>query len=373
MRRFSNTNIIFLTKAAISKTASTLRFDETIRSLAFWSLAVKRISPATVTFGVMAIVLGLVALYVVRQALHQPPVIARPVPVKAPETVPVVFALNVIPKHTRLTNRDVFVSQVPKGTKLPSGAFRGVNLVEGRITKETIAPGKPLHDGLLLGLDESLPDLADRLPSGHRAVTIAVQGADTGGKKLAEGDHIDIALTVEGSHPDLGEVTTRTLMKNVLIVDAEATGPLVRTQRTVQPTTSIVTVAVQPVDANRLIVAQKSGTLHATLVSAADVEAASRTTDDAVNRRQLLGLKEVVPPKKFVIEKWTGSSVQHIEMSDDRIRESRDVSASRQKATPTSAAPRNDELGLDAPSGIKVPEIYVSAVEVPVSVPADSK
>ena len=110
----------------------------------------KRISPATVTFGVMAIVLGLVAAYVVRQALHKPPVVAKPpAPPPAPELISVVAALNVIPKHTRLTSRDVFVTQVPKGTKLPEGAFRGVNLVEGRITKEAIAAGKALREDML--------------------------------------------------------------------------------------------------------------------------------------------------------------------------------------------------------------------------------
>ena len=164
----------------------------------------KRISPATVTFGVMAVVLGLVAAYTVRQALSKPPVVERPAPPPpAPEMVPVVYALNVIPKHTRLTARDVFISQVPKGTPLPEGVFRGVNLVEGRITKTTIAPGKMVRSDMLLGLDEAMPDLADRLPAGHRAVTIMVQGADTGGKRLAEGDYIDIAMTVEGTHLSL--------------------------------------------------------------------------------------------------------------------------------------------------------------------------
>ena len=94
--------------------------------------------------------------------------------------VTVVAALNVIPKNTRLTNRDVFVTQVPKGTKLPAGSFRGVNLVEGRIAKEAIGAGKVLREEMLLGFDQSLPDLSDRLPPGHRAVTIAIQGADTG-------------------------------------------------------------------------------------------------------------------------------------------------------------------------------------------------
>jgi pilus assembly protein CpaB len=317
----------------------------------------KRISPATVTFGVMAMVLGLVAAYVVRQALHKPPVAARPAPTApAPETVPVVFALNVIPKHTRLTSRDVFLTQVPKGTKLPSGVFRGVNLVEGRITKETIGAGKAIREDLLLGIDQVLPDLADRLPAGHRALTIAVQGADTGGKRLAEGDYIDIALTVEGTHPDLGEVTTRTLLKNVLVVDAGAVEPIARNaRRGAEAASSLITVAVPPADANRLIVAQRTGTLQATLVSAADAAAGGQPVDHAVSRRQLLGLKDAPAPKRFTVEKWTGTQMKIIEMSDDRVRESRDVSVGQRLTAATETAqPHNVRNHLR--SGVKEPE-----------------
>jgi pilus assembly protein CpaB len=318
---------------------------------------VKRISPATVTFGVMAVVLGLVAAYTVRQALSKPPVVEKPAPRPAPpEMVSVVYALNVIPKNTRLTARDVFVNQVPKGTKLPEGVFRGVNLIEGRITKDTIAPGKMIRNEMLLDLDEAMPDLADRLPAGHRAVTIVVQGADTGGKQLAEGDYIDIAMTVEGTHPDLGELTTRTLMRKVLVVDAANSQPLVRgSRKTKEPSNSMITVAVLPADANKLIVAQRTGDLQATLVSAAEPAAAAAPADDSINRRQLLGLKEIVPPKKFIIEKWTGTQVKIIEMSDDRVRESRDVStAPRQLPVAQPAADAND-LGRNIPSGVRLP------------------
>jgi pilus assembly protein CpaB len=327
---------------------------------------VKRISPATVTFGVMAIVLGLVAAYVVRQALHTPPVVERPAPpAPAPEMVPVVFTLNVVPKHTRLTNRDVFLGQVPKGTKLPPGVFRGLNLVEGRITKEAIGPGKALREDLLLGIGESLPDLSERLPAGHRAVTIAVQGADTGGKRLAEGDHIDIAMTVEGTHPDLGEVTTRTLMKNVLVVDAAATGPIVRNARRTEVTSSMITVAVAPADANKLIVAQRTGALQATLVSAVDTTASEVADEHPVNRRQLLGLKDM--PKKFTVEKWTGTDVKLFEMSDDRVRESRDVSAARGTVPVSNPPPPSNELGSHSLSGVKEPTLHIAIGEEPLA------
>jgi pilus assembly protein CpaB len=328
---------------------------------------VKRISPATVTFGMMAIVLGLVAAYIVRQALHKPPVVERPAPPPpAPEMVSVVAALNVVPKHTRITNRDVFVTQVPKGTQLPPGVFRGVNLVEGRIAKEAIGAGKLIREEMLIGFDQSLPDLSDRLPAGHRAVTIAVQGADTGGKRLAEGDYIDIAMTVEGTHPDLGEVTTRTLMKKVLIVDAAATGPIVRNaRRPAEATSSLITVAVLPADANRLIVAQKTGVLQATLVSAADIAAASAPAEDAVNRRQLLGLKEI--PRPFTVEKWSGTDVKIIEMSNDRVRESREVSSGRRTIPVTKPAPSANDLGAGVLSGVKEPELTVTIGEEPLA------
>jgi pilus assembly protein CpaB len=326
---------------------------------------VKRISPATVTVGVMAIVLGLVAAYVVRQAL-QKPVTVKPAPPPA-ETVPVVFTLNVIPKHTRLTSRDVFVTQVPKGTPLPAGVFRGVNLVEGRITTETIAAGKPIRETSLLGIDDSLPDLSERIPAGNRAVTITVQGADTGGRRLAEGDHIDITMTVEGSHPDLGEVTTRTLMKNVLIVDAAATGPVLRNaRRPAEANSSLITVAVKPAEANKLIVAQRTGTLQATLVSAADVQAAAESTEDIINRRQLLGLKEV--PKRFTVEKWSGNSMKIIEMSDERIRESRQPAAARRNVPVSNPASSDNDLGWL--SGVKEPHLVVAVGEEASPAPA---
>jgi pilus assembly protein CpaB len=182
-------------------------------------------------------------------------------------------------------------------------------------------------------------------------------------------------MTVEGTHPDLGEVMTRTLMHNVLVVDAAAGEPITRStsgRRTIGggsgPTGAVITVAVLPADANRLIVAQRTGTLHATLVSAKEVEAI--VTDDAVSRRALLGLKEIVPPKRFTVEKWTGTTVQVLEMSDDRVQESRDVSGSRPVSTPAAeAAPATEPVAQpnqsvhNLPSGVKEPAATVVAAE----------
>lgn len=337
----------------------------------------KRISPATVTFGVMALVLGLVAAYVVRQALQKPPLVEKaPPPAPQPEVKYAVFAKNVVPKHTRLTAGDVFMGPLPANIKRPADAFPAMNLIVGRITKETIAPGKLVREEHLLGLDDSLPDLSERLPPGHRAVTIIVQGAETGGKRLAEGDHVDIAMTVEGSHPDLGEVLTRTLLRNVLVVDSILSRPMQRgVRRTSKLDGDAITVAVPPAEANKLIVAQRTGMLQVTLVSAQD--GAAPPTDDAVNRRQLLGLKEIVPPKKFMVEKWTGNSVKLFEMSDDRIRESREISAGRREVPVSQPAPAGDQAaalpaGGNIPTGVKVPEVTYQLGDEPLAFDASA-
>jgi pilus assembly protein CpaB len=320
----------------------------------------RRISPATVTFGVMAIVIGLVSAYVVRQALQKPPVAAAPAPPPKPDDrVEVVYAIANIPKHSRVRASDLATAKVEKDSPLAKGTYKFRNSPEGRIAIESIRVGQVIKPELLLGIGEGLPDLADRLPEGHRAVTITVEGADTGGKRLEEGDYIDIALTVEGTHPDLGELLTRTLMHRVLVVDAKAGEPVNQSARrgAESRNESIVTVAVPPADANRLIVAERTGTLHATLVSAKEVVVPA--ADDAISRRELLGLAEVTPPKRFVVEKWTGSRMQLIEMTNDRVQESRAASGpAAEKAEPVSEPNKN---ALNLPSGVKRPTATVVA------------
>jgi pilus assembly protein CpaB len=330
----------------------------------------------------MAIVLGLVAAYIVRQSLEKPivaaaappPLAPRPAPAK-PDLVQVVFAKGNLPKHARITADDVFVSFVGKETKAAVGTFRGSALAEGRITNQAIRAGQALREEYLLGIGEGLPDLAERLPPGHRAVTIQVQGADTGGKRLEEGDYIDLALIVEGTHPDLGELLTRTLLRSVLVVDANANRPLVRQPaKPADEPPATITVAVQPADANKLIVAERTGTLVATLVSMKDVAAgASPPEDDTITRRELLGLKEVPPPpRRFTVEKWTGGTLRVIEMSGDRVRESRDVSAGSRETTiqaPVPASAPAHPASADwpqpatVPSGIKLPAAVAAADE----------
>lgn len=325
-----------------------------------------RISPATVTVAVMAIVLGLVAAYVVRQALEKPPV-AKAAEPKPDPGIRVVFAAANIPRNTRISENDVFVTHVPRDVKAAAGTLRNTQVAVGRISKETIKAGQAIREEYLLGIGETLPDLAERLPAGTRALNIDVVGMETGGKRLEEGDRIDISLTVEGTHPDLGEVTTKTLLQDVLVVDALESQPRQRsTRRTAGKPIDGLTVAVSPEDANKLIVAQRTGTLSVALRSAHDTTAAADVAHE-ITRRELLGLREIPAPKpakKFTIEKYSGGRLQILEFDGERIRESQEGPTGRRfqrddESQPVSA-PGNAATDSSSPdaSGVIEPTVF---------------
>ncbi len=301
----------------------------------------KRISPATVTFGVMAIVLGLVAAFVVRQSLRKPlPVAAQPP--APPALVGVVIANRNIPANAQIQLSDMTVVNVRPDHEATKTTVKHPANAVGRIAKSNIRAGQVVRDEYLLGIGEHLPDLAERIPPGYRAVTVSVVGASTGGKRLTEGDHVDIALTVEGNHPDLGEVQTRTLMRSVMIVDAAAGEPLRTTGSrnqmiSHQTVGDRITLAVKEADANRLIVAERTGTLSVTLCSRKDQD--NLADDTTISRRELLALREIPPPpapeppppvipppppKVYRIESYVGGSRQIIEMTEDRINEAQE-------------------------------------------------
>jgi Flp pilus assembly protein CpaB len=309
---------------------------------------VKRISPATVTLGLLALVCGLVAAYIVRVSLEKPAVaqVEPPAPPAPERGVPVVVARWNLPLHHRVSLDDTAVVYVKRDSTHAKTGLRERGVVTGRITTKAIKAGQLLLEADMLGIGEGLPSLAERIPSGHRALTVQVDRSPVGSQKIEEGSFVDIALTVEGDHPDLGGVATRTLLRRVLVVDPQA-GPSETRNATARNAAeqavhqSYVTVAVPPVDANKLINAERTGKLSMTLCSREEELAAD--TNDSITKRDLLGLSELPPPpvpefpapapRPFVAERWSGGKLSLVEISHDRVRESREVTAHGGKAS----------------------------------------
>jgi Flp pilus assembly protein CpaB len=168
---------------------------------------VRRISPGTVTVGVLAIVLGLVAAYVARRSMEQKP--------PARDTVPVVVARVNLNANTRIRAEDLQVANVPRA-RSPEKALRTAAVAAGRVTKETIQAGQPVLEAQLWGIGES-PALSERIPAGYRALTVNVVSPGSG---LVRRDSlVDVALTVEGDLPTVGGLATKTLLSQVKVME----------------------------------------------------------------------------------------------------------------------------------------------------------
>jgi pilus assembly protein CpaB len=334
---------------------------------------VKRISSGTVTVFVMAIVVGLVAAFVVKQALQPKPVPVVEAP--KPPTMPLVVAARNLTENSVVRRGDVRVVQIPLARKKEGGLLMP-QVAEGRILKQSLKAGSPVLEQHLHAVGETLPGLESRIPIGMRAMPINVDEQSVVAKMVSIGSHVDVAMTVEGTHPDLGELTTKTLLHNVEVIAVEKPSTNRRGIATNQKST--ITVAVTPADANMLIVAEGTGKLDLTLCSPADGETIPVSIggeDHKTNRRELLGLAPIppapAPPKPFVIEKWEGGNLKTVVISQDRMEEAVRATTASKKFGNGQAVPVNT-----APSGVKGSTVNATApvaqelpanVEVPVS------
>ena len=304
----------------------------------------KRISPGTVTVGVFAILLGLIAAYAARHLLDVKP--AEPVAVAGPEMASVVVPQINLPKHARVRDQDVEEIRVPVDS-VPEGAIRLKSRALFRLMKETAMAGQPLLDENLFPVGE-VPMLSERLPAGYRAVTLAIDTNSALNGMIQPESYVDIALTVngDGPEPELSGMATMTLMQGVQVL--ATSHARFKGWEDVPNKLRNVTVAVTPEQANKLILAQKYGTLSVTLRSSAEGKLLAQ--DDSVSHRvdpfALLGLSPVEQIPEPAIEEiaktvqiWRGGSMVEVTFGDKEIRESLSATAVAEGRDPTEVIP----------------------------------
>ena len=148
------------------------------------------------------------------------------------------------------------------GTVRPAqfDAFDGARIVA------PLAKGEQMLTALLAGRDSAA--FSSRLKPGVRALTIAVDEINSISGMLQPGDRVDLyfsARSPDGRRPAAGE-TTLPLQQNLLVL---ATGRQIRAggdeRGPAGRAFSSVTVELAPLDAQRLVVAQRTGRLTAVL------------------------------------------------------------------------------------------------------------
>lgn len=190
----------------------------------------------------------------------------KPVAPPAAATIPMVMVVaHPIPSGAVLSLQDI-VSRPAAGTA-PAEAYQSSGPIVGRIAARNLAAGdvllaRDLQDAASLGI-------AAKLAKGQRAFSIRIVEDEIVGGFLRSGDHVDVLTVIPGTvfpARNAGEVPDRStsvlLLQNILVL---AVGENLTNPGNVQSQARTITLALEPVEASRLALAQRFGKVALTI------------------------------------------------------------------------------------------------------------
>lgn len=222
----------------------------------------------------------------------------------------VVVAAQDIPAFTPLTAEMVSIKQVPQGTSHPLAARTAAEVV-GYVTESGIVEGEEILPVKLKQPGQTESGLSYIVPTGMRAVTIAVDEISGLAGFLQRGDYVDVLafvsvemLSYNGMDPAVYKAATgldappeelTTSTENATVVVAQnicvaAVGTTLSSSAAAsgqdgEITYKSVTLFLTPEDAMRITQCGKSGSLTLVLRASGDHE---RNTEPAIISNQLL-------------------------------------------------------------------------------------
>ena len=222
----------------------------------------------------VALTAGLGAAYLMMGTKEPEPVrVAAPLPAPVITTDNVLVAAHDLAFGTAIADADMKWQSWPK-EQLPAGVIvqstqpQAMTDVKGAIVRSNFLAGEPLRtDRLVKGAGSGF--LSAVLPSGQRAVAIDLsdQGKSAAGGFILPNDRVDVIRTF---HPDDSPTATasETILVNVRVLAIGQSVQEKATERNVIGSTA--TLEVTPAQAEKLILAQRTGQLTLSLRSMAD-------------------------------------------------------------------------------------------------------
>lgn len=197
---------------------------------------------------------------------------------------PVLVAKAAIPLNTKILADQVGVETRP--TKyIPEGALTHPELAVGRMTKIEVAANEPILESKLFAQGEEGQAVLP-VPAGLRAITVAVDEVVGVAGFVQPGMLVDVVSTMDID----GEVVTRFLLQKVKVLACAQ-----ESKRKDDPEAKVVssaTLAVSPVDAEKLILAADRGKIRLAMRDQAEVGDAKTT---GATPASIMGLKKPAP------------------------------------------------------------------------------
>jgi pilus assembly protein CpaB len=235
----------------------------------------------------MALVVAILASsYVYRQLKRVQPGSAGAVA----KQVQVVVAAGPLKVGQRLTADDLALLDWPEG-KQPQGSLSRVEDCAGRALIVPLVQGEVVLDQEL-AKREAGAGLPVTIPEGMRAVSVGVDDVVAVAGFVTPGTIVDVLVTGMG----LGGPVTRTILEHVRVL---AVGQELQTEGGKPQTAPVVTLLVNPADAERLTLASADGKIHLALRNGDDL--ADVSPPPAYGSTLFLGTAPVVGGARRVV------------------------------------------------------------------------
>ena len=198
---------------------------------------------------VAALVLASVAAYLVYNYLS----VKEQEALKAKmEVQPIVVAVVEIPYGSNLQAAQMKTTEWPKNS-LPAGWKADPKALEGRMAITTIQAGTPVLESSLAPTTAEGGMLSYIIPTGHRAVTVAVNEVVGVAGFVLPNSIVDVVATV--TPPKGGERLSKIVLQNVKVL---AIGQIMQQKEGKPVVVPTVTLDVTPGDAEKLIIASEN-------------------------------------------------------------------------------------------------------------------
>ena len=229
------------------------------------------------------------------------------------ELIPVMVANADIATYTKVDKSMFHSIEIPKKFVQPS-SLKNPDEIDGRVSLIPILKGEQILTTMLSGAGQSA-GLALKIRPGYRAVSVGVDAISGVSGLLRPGDKVDVLGTFDLTSENNLDKRTFTLIKDITVLavgedlgaeslikeateakDAEELNSRVanlrKTVKKNHETKETVTLLVDPVDAQKIVLSQEIGTVFLALCPAMDTK--SLASPPPINGKTMLEIKEEI-------------------------------------------------------------------------------
>src|SRR6266545_4104472 len=217
-------------------------------------------------------------------------------------TRPVVVAASDLDIGTELRREDLRIIDWP-ANGVPASAIGDPSEVIGRGLILPVIQNEPIMP-MKLASKEAGAGLPPAIPPGLRAVSVRVNEVIGVAGYVLPGTHVDVVATVSPDHKQ-GDMTSKVILNNVLVL-AAGTKIDRDTDKNKPMPVSVVTLLVDPEEAERLTLAASEGKIQLALRNPLDLATPSTR---GIRPAALLGAAPIVHPRPRVVQSAKVESV----------------------------------------------------------------